>query len=308
MVLAQIEMIIPALAFVSVMLIGSAVIVSRSAKRKLIKERIADKMAVTPLTEQPPAERSGVLLFFEKLGNFASHSNPSTNLLEQLVRAGYYHQSAVAVYTGIKLLLFAIGLSAGALLIIPLSFHISAKITLVFLVAAILFFLPNIIVMARLKKRHNEIRLHLPIMIDLLEICVSSGIGLDMAWNVVADEIRHVSIVLSNSMALTSFEMHLGASRVEAMRSMSKRTGVDELSSLSAILIQTEKFGTSVADTLRVFAQSMREERSHTAQENAEKMSVKLLIPMILFIFPAVVIVAAGPAVISIGKALTYGQ
>jgi tight adherence protein C len=109
-------------------------------------------------------------------------------------------------------------------------------------------------------------------------------------------------------MALTNFEINLGATRVEAMRHMSERTGVDELSSLAAILIQTERFGTSIADTLRVFANNMREERSFAAEENAEKMAVKLLFPMVLFIFPAVLITLAGPAVITIYKTLILGE
>jgi tight adherence protein C len=175
---------------------------------------------------------------------------------------------------------------------------------MVFLGGVRLFFFPNIVVLVKLRKRHNEIKQHMPVMIDLLEICVSSGIALDMAWNIVCDEIRHVSSVLSNSMSLASFEMHLGSSRIEAMRNMASRTGVDELSSLAAILIQTDRFGTSIADTLKIFAESMRQERSFSAQEAAEKMAVKLLIPMILFFFPAVLIVAVGPAIINITRSL----
>jgi tight adherence protein C len=158
----------------------------------------------------------------------------------------------------------------------------------------------------QLKKRHDEIRRHLPEAVDLLEVCVSSGIGLDMAWNIVADEIQHVSTTLADAMALTNFEIHLGASRAEAMRRMATRTGVDELASLAAILIQTERFGTSIAAALRVFAESMREERTFTAQENAEKMAVKLILPMVLFIFPAVLIIVAGPAAIAIAKTLLF--
>jgi len=92
------------------------------------------------------------------------------------------------------------------------------------------------------------------------------------------------------------------------MRHMAERTGVVELSSLAAILIQTERFGTSIAETLRVFAASMREERSFTAEEDAEKMAVRLVIPMVLFIFPAVLVIVAGPAVITIIKTIILGD
>ncbi|MHC4131241.1 MAG: type II secretion system F family protein [Planctomycetota bacterium] len=299
-----IEFLIPILVFFSVLLIGSSVIVSRSEKKKIVKERLQDKVALG-LDKIETKKRSGFLLFLEKLGNLASHGNPSTTLWEQLTRAGYYHTTATAIYTGIKLVLFVVGLLVSSIFVIPLTAHVTTKMTLIFMGGAFMFFVPNIVVLTKLKKRHNEIKQHMPIMIDLLEICVSSGIALDMAWNIVCDEIRHVSSVLSNSMALASFEMHLGSSRVEAMRNMSERTGVDELSSLAAILIQTDRFGTSMADALNIFAESMRQERGFSAQEAAEKMAVKLLIPMILFIFPAILIVTAGPAVLSLSKALS---
>jgi tight adherence protein C len=182
--------------------------------------------------------------------------------------------------------------------------HATNKITYIFLGGTFLFFIPNMILKMRLKKRQNEIRQHLPEAIDMLEICVSSGIGLSMAWNIVADEIQHVSPILANAMGLTNFEIHLGVSRVEAMRHMANRTGVDRLSSLAAILVQTERFGTSIATTLKVFATSMREERFFEVEEQAEKIAAKLIIPMILFIFPAIFVVTVGPAVLTIADTI----
>lgn len=200
------------------------------------------------------------------------------------------------------MLLFLIGLACSAMLLVPTQVHITTKLILIFLGGAFLFFVPNIMISMRLKKRHDEISHHLPEAIDLLEICVSSGIGLGMAWNIVADEIENVSPTLANAMALTNFEIHLGVSRSEAMRNMAARSRVDDLSSLGATLVQTERFGTSVAVALRVFAASMREERYAIVEEKAEKMAVKLIIPMVLFIFPAVFIITAGPAVLAIAK------
>ena len=136
----------------------------------------------------------------------------------------------------------------------------------------------------------------MPDAIDLLEICVSSGMGLDMAWNSVAHEIRRVSSILADEMALTNLEIHLGADRADAMRHTSDRTGADEMASLASVLVQSERFGTSIADALRTYATSMREQRSQRAEEAAEKMAVKLLIPMVVFIFPTILVVTAGPA------------
>jgi tight adherence protein C len=178
------------------------------------------------------------------------------------------------------------------------------KFTVMLLGATVFFFMPNLFIWYRMKKRHDQMYRHLPEAVDLMEICVSSGLGLDMAWNIVADEIMRVCPVLSSSMSLTNFEMHLGVSRIEAMKHMADRTGVEELKSLAAILIQTDRFGTSIAETLQIFAKSIREERSFLAQEVAEKMSVKMLFPLIMFIFPAVLIVILGPAFITIFKGL----
>jgi tight adherence protein C len=203
------------------------------------------------------------------------------------------------------MLLFGIGLVVAAISVVPMNAAIPIKATLIFFGAVCLFFVPNMVIMLRLRKRHREICEHLPEAIDLLEICVSSGIGLGMAWNIVADEIQHVSSTLAGAMALTNFEIHLGVTRVEAMRHMAVRTGVDELSSLSATLVQSERFGTSIAATLKVFAESMREERYSAAEESAEKMAVKLSVPMVLFIFPAIIIIVAGPALVSVAKMLT---
>jgi len=131
--------------------------------------------------------------------------------------------------------------------------------------------------------------------------------GIDMAWNAVSDEVRRVSTTLGDEMALTNLEMHLGAPRADAMRHMSDRTGVDDIASLVATLVQSERFGTSIADALRVFAESLREQRSQRAQEAAEKMAVKLLFPLVLCIFPAMLIVVAGPAFITIYKTIGGG-
>jgi tight adherence protein C len=160
--------------------------------------------------------------------------------------------------------------------------------------------LPNIVVLVRRSQRTGEVRRNLPDAIDLLEICVSSGMGLDMAWNAVCDEIRGVSPILADEMALSNLEMHLGAPRADALRNMARRTGVDDLSSLVATLVQSERFGTSISQALRIYADALRAERSQRAEESAEKLAIKLLFPMVLFIFPCMFVVILGPAGIRI--------
>ncbi|MBL7214999.1 MAG: type II secretion system F family protein [Phycisphaerae bacterium] len=296
---------ISVLVFMMVFSIGGVILVLHKHKQKKIESKMLGILEDDPFHKETKSGK-GFLAFLVKVGNIVSHGRSGTALWEQMIQAGYLNAYAPTIYMGVKLLLFVIGLVAGSLLVMVLSkeMDLGTKLMIIFLGGTLFFFLPNIVIVSRLRKRHDEIYRNLPQAIDLLEICVSSGLGLDMAWNIVADEVRQVSSVLSGSMSLTNFEMHLGVSRIDAMKHMADRTGVDDLKSLAAILIQTDRFGTSIADTLRIFAQSIREERSFAAEEAAEKMGVKLLIPMILFIFPATLLVMVGPAVISLTNAL----
>jgi tight adherence protein C len=291
------------LAFASVLFVGVGFLFLREQRRRALSRRLesADSLYGHPAG---PARPGSFLKFLEEVGNVVSHGHASTSLWEQLIRAGYMSRTAPAIYTGLKILLFAAGLTITAALVLPTDQTLVKKISLISLGAVVPFFLPNLIVLHKVRKRREEIRQYLPDVVDLLEICVSSGIGLDMAWNLVSEEIHHVSDVLGTAMDLSNFEMHLGASRTEAMRSMAARTGADQMSSLAAILVQSERFGTSVAVALKEFAGSMREERRMTAEENAEKMSVKMIVPMVLCIFPAVVVVTIGPAAINIVRTL----
>lgn len=303
----RLEIIAPVIAFISVLVVGVLLVTARERKRRTLRSRLNDA-ASARLGRSPDKKRLSLLGFLEKVGNFASHGQASTGLWEQLVRAGYLSAGAPALYTGIKMLLFIAVLVAAASLVVPLDMYVGTKIMLVVLSATIVFFVPNVFLSMRMKRRRAEMRRYLPDAIDLLEICVSSGIGLDMAWNIVAEEIQHVSPVLASAMVLANFEMHLGASRIGAMRHMAARTGVAELSSLAAILVQTDRFGSSIASTLRSFAVSMREERMTAAEEDAEKVAVRLILPMALFIFPAVLIVGVGPAIIALARALALGD
>lgn len=294
------NVLVAVLSFTSVLFVGVGILVQREQRRRNHKPG-PDHATYHDATSGP------FLRFLEAVGNYVSHGQASTSLWEQLVRGGYMSRTAPAVYTGVKILLFAAGLALGALLIAPTEQSLVRKTSLISLGAVIPFFIPNLFVLHKVRKRRDEIRQFLPDVVDLLEICVSSGIGLDMAWNIVSDEIHHVSDVLGTAMDLSNFEIHLGAARTEAMKNMAARTGADQLSSLAAILVQSERFGTSVALALKEFAASMREERRMTAEENAEKMAVKLVVPMVLFIFPAVIVVTIGPAAINIIQTLMPG-
>lgn len=288
------EIIVPLLTFVAVVTFGFALILIRARRRSPIQTRL--RALEEDFRSTGDERESGILRMLVRWGNIFSPKDASQGLRASLAKAGYHGKSAAAVYLGSKMFLLLAGGVGGLLVVVPLELPTVFKPLVVFVGATLLFFLPNVVVQLRRERRRKEIRSYLPDSVDLLEICVSAGMGLDMAWNAVTDEIRRVSTILADEMALTNLEMHLGASRTVAMRHMVERTGVDELGSLVAVLVQSERFGTSITEALRTFATTMREVRSQKAEEAAEKMAVKLLFPMVFFIFPAVLIVVAGPA------------
>jgi len=274
------EILLPFLAFLSVTALGGAVLTARAARRTAIEQRLhaADAWAGP---NHLGARGQHLVTAVSRIGERLSARGPSQGLKAELSKAGYHGSAAATVYLGAKMLLLLLGAGGLALLLIPTALPPSLKAIGTVGGACILFFVPNMVVSAKRRQRRLEIQQRLPDAFDLLEICVSAGMGLDMAWNCVTDEVRRVSPVLADEMALANLEMHLGASRATAMRHMAERTGADEIGSLVAVLVQSERFGTSIGETLRIFAESMRQLRSQRAEEAAEKMAVKLLFPMV---------------------------
>jgi tight adherence protein C len=299
---------IPLLAGLSVMMVGGAVVLWYATRRAPLKRRLQAASAspaylpvVEPEAPVPGPKMAGLLA---NLGTFISAGKSSKSLSEQLTQAGFHHTDAAAAYLGCKMLLVLVGLAVAWILLLPLSMAHQSKMILIGAVGMLFFMLPNMVVSSRRTARRREIRSHLPEAIDLLEVCASSGMGLDMAWNSVADEIRHVSETLADEMALTNLEIQLGAARTTSMRHMASRTGAEELSSMVAVLVQSERFGTSISEALQTFATFLRESSGQAAQESAEKMAVKLIFPMVVCIFPSIVAIMIGPAFISLYHAL----
>jgi tight adherence protein C len=300
------QIIIPVLAGLSVLLLGGAILIARGAKRA----RIAARLSVDGGTSGviTTAEGSPVIRALNSLGNVTMGGKTSRSLREDLARAGFHSKTSAATYIGAKVVFFAVGLAIAVALQSFMNFSMTRGLALTVLFAAVFFYLPNVFVAVRRRERLTEITCHLPDAIDLLEISVSAGMGMDQAWNAVTDEMRDVCQPLADEMALTNLEMHLGASRPQAMRHMAERTGATDLGSLVACLVQAERFGTSIQDALRNFATAMRETRSQRAQEIAEKMPVKMIFPMVLFIFLPAVMVMAGPAFLTLQNALIGGK
>ncbi len=170
--------------------------------------------------------------------------------------------------------------------------------------AAVGYVVPDAVVSHLRQKRQERIFKGVPDALDMMVVCVEAGLALDMTFKRVGEEIRTLSKDLSDEFLLTNLEVRAGKPRDEALRNMALRTGVPEVQNLCTVLIQTNRFGTSLAQALRVHSESMRTKRRQLAEEIAAKASVKLLLPLVLFIFPTIFVVLLGPAAIQIARNL----
>ncbi|MBK7365145.1 MAG: type II secretion system F family protein [Nitrosomonas sp.] len=181
----------------------------------------------------------------------------------------------------------------------------SVNLTLILLIfTAIGFYLPNLLLARRIKLRQRELFESFPDAIDLMTVCVEAGLGLDAALAKVGEEMELRSSILAEEIHLVGLELRAGASREKALRNLALRTGVEEIEALVAMLVQADRFGTSTADSLRVYSDTLRTKRRLRAEEAAAKIALKLLFPLIFFIFPALMVVLLGPAFISIYRNL----
>lgn len=185
---------------------------------------------------------------------------------------------------------------------VPMKFNTSLMILVVLL--AVGYYLPNVILSHLVKKRRETLQNAIPDALDLMIVCVEAGLGLDAAMNRAAGEIGMRSQALSEELNLVALELRMGVKRELALRNLAMRTGVDDISSFVSMLVQSDRFGTNVAEALRVQAETMRTHRRLRAEERAAKIPLKLLFPLIFFIFPSLMVVLMGPAMISIYRVL----
>jgi tight adherence protein C len=172
------------------------------------------------------------------------------------------------------------------------------------LAAGVGFYIPTIALWVLRTNRQKEIFLTLPDALDLLVVCVESGLGLDAAMRKVTEEMSEHAKTISSEFALANLQLQMGRPRREVLHDLGVRTGVDDMKALAAILIQADRFGSSIANALRVQSDSMRTRRRQIAEEKAAKTAVQLIFPLVLFIFPAIFVVLCGPAAIQIQKGL----
>jgi tight adherence protein C len=221
------------------------------------------------------------------------------NLKMRLSYAGFRSDAAASVFLMLKLfgLLGAGALAGGAALL----FSNFGLMTLLKVIGAagIGFFFPDILVWFMGRSRKQAIFLGLPDALDLMVVCVEAGLGLDQAMRKVADEMKKSYRVIADEFNLCNMQLQMGRGRTEVLQDLGKRNGVDDLRTLASIIIQADKFGSSIAQALRVQSDAMRTRRRQIAEEKAAKTAVKLIFPLVIFIFPGIFVVLVGPAAIT---------
>lgn len=219
--------------------------------------------------------------------------------------AGIRDPNARLLYFGTKSLLPLF--LAGLAFVSMRGVNQSSTLTLLFyvlLAALIGCYLPNLMLEWTIRRRQREIFENFPDAADLMLVCVEAGLGLDAALSKVAEEIRRKSVALAEELHLTNLEMRAGASREKSLRNLALRTGVEELSTFATMLTQADKFGTSIGDSLRVFSDDLRHKRQIRAEEKAAKVPTKMLFPLVVCIFPSIIMVIMGPAAIQVVRTL----
>jgi len=229
-----------------------------------------------------------------KLVPGSAEQTPRSQLL--MVRAGFRSSRAMLAMRGFKVLM-PVGLVA---LVFITGLYRMNPFVFLLLAGIIGYLLPEMFLLWRVSRRQHKLRRGLPDGLDLLVICVESGLGLDQAIMKVAQELRITHPELSDELQLVNLEMRIGKTRIDALRELARRTGLEDIKALVAMLVQTDRFGTSVAQSLRVFSDELRIKRRQRAEEMSAKTAVKMVPPLVFFIFPALMVVILGPAVLSL--------
>jgi tight adherence protein C len=230
-----------------------------------------------------------------------------SSLRIQLANAGFRSESAATVYLGIRVACLAFFLLVALFLFLIKDGFTLKSMQYTVILGGIGFYLPQVVLWHLRTSRQKEIFLTLPDALDLLVVCVESGLGLDAALRKVTDEMKNHAKTICEELSLANLQLQMGRPRREVLHDLGVRTGVDDVRSLAAILIQADRFGSSIAQALRVQSDSMRVRRRQLAEEKAAKTAVQLIFPLVLFIFPAIFVVLVGPAAIQIQKNLLKG-
>jgi tight adherence protein C len=286
-----VTIILPLLAFLfASLLVAAAAMMLAPGGAAAVERRLSEVAGNRGLAIEERQYLTTFVDTLKKVGNAAPRSVSETSTLrKKLIAAGYRGQEALTVFFGLRLA-FAIAVFVVAATLFRGGLVVSLG------ACGIGYVVPGMMLGRLAKRRQHRIRLGLPDALDLLVVSVEAGLGLDQAIQRVADELGFAHIDLANELRLVNLELRAGTARVDALRNLGERTGVDDVVSLVAMLIQTDKFGTSVAQSLRVHSDTVRTKRRQRAEEAAAKTGVKMVFPLVFCIFPAIWVVTIGPA------------
>ncbi|HSF68291.1 MAG TPA: type II secretion system F family protein [Nitrospiraceae bacterium] len=310
----SVPLIVAVVTFLAVLLAGSAVFLYFNSRKALQAWRQrADGASValgsdaphTGMVDRLKAQLQDLLEWFGRI-NQSSNVEKVRATRGQLISAGYRSGKAPIFFFGAKLLLAIVIVCLSAM--IPakvLGFPSATQLTFFYVLAAACgYYAPKLWLWRAIAVRKDALQRAIPDALDLMVVCVEAGLGLDQAITRVGEEVKRAHPELSDELSILALELRTGVSRQEALRNLANRTDLEEVRNLVAILVQTDRFGTSIGQALRVQADAMRTTRWLKAEELAAKLPVKLLFPLIFFIFPNLLIVTIGPACIRMIRVL----
>ena len=303
------EIAIPALVFGSVVMLSLAlwaISVPRTVDRRLSRLGASPQPAASEGESLVHGNEKGWSRIFDRIGKRQEGADLS-RLKTRLLHAGYRKPSAPAIYHGIRLTC-ALGVPAFAA-VLPVVWALPSvlQIGLLISLSALFYILPSIIIDQRVAANQHAITRVLPDALDLMVVCVEAGFGINQSLAQVSDEFEAKCPIIARELGLVVQETRAGKSTTEALRSLAARTGVSDISSLVALLVQTERFGTSLANALRVHSDAMRIVRMQRAEERAQEATLKLILPSVM-IFSAVLIVFLAPGAYAIITAIGGGS
>jgi tight adherence protein C len=310
----DVPLIVALVTFLGVMLASSAVFLYFNSREALqtwrrrvdgASAKLESEAAPAGMADQLKAQLQALLEWFARM-NKPSNVEEVRTTRRQLINAGYRSGKAPVFYMGAKLLLATVIVCLLAM--IPaklLGFPSVSTHTFYYVLAAACgYYIPALWLRKAIANRKDALQRAIPDALDLMVVCVEAGLGLDQAIGRVGEEVKRAHPELSDELNILSLELRTGVSRQEALRNLSHRTDLEEVRNLVALLIQTDRFGTSIGQALRVHADSMRNSRRLKAEEVAAKLPVKMLLPLIFFIFPSMFMVVIGPACIKMVRVL----
>jgi len=269
-------------------------------------ERFLNVAAQAPARETEFAEKQRERLrsTLASVGKVISPGTVSSRSQTMMLRAGLRRPDVMMAINGTKILL-----PIALMLVVAFSgIYRWNPLSMLALAALLGYLIPETWLLWRIQARQHRLRLAIPDGLDLMVICVEAGLGLDQALLRVSQELELTHPELSEELQMVNAEMRLGKSRTDALRELARRTGLDDLKALVGMLVQTERFGTSIAQSLRVFSDDLRLKRRQRAEEAAAKISVKMVPVLVFFIFPALMVVILGPAALTIMRQFMHMQ